>query len=279
MLHLHLSTSLFRDDSQRSKTELVKALELISPCLDRLNTRRSTFLCGAAGPLAIGVVVCGRLEQWDRVRHLIRQLEDLYKDHKKEFENISSELLYGQAGYLYSLLFVNSHIPGAVEEEIISEVSKQSLFIVILYPLCPQVSVLLLKIGQNGCQGAHLSPLMYTWHYKQYLGAAHGLAGILTVLMQVRCNHKDHITAQDLYLPLQTSSPSVVSRHKDLVKPCVDYLLSLQLPSGNFPSSIESIGKDRLVHWCHGAPGLCHMFAVAYRVSVPLPLIIFLFNC
>ena len=29
------------------------------------------------------------------------------------------------------------------------------------------------------------SPLMYEWHGTQYLGAAHGLAGILTVLLQV----------------------------------------------------------------------------------------------
>ena len=29
------------------------------------------------------------------------------------------------------------------------------------------------------------SPLMYEWHGTQYLGAAHGVAGILTVLLQV----------------------------------------------------------------------------------------------
>jgi len=32
------------------------------------------------------------------------------------------------------------------------------------------------------------SPLMYEWHGKKYLGAAHGIAGILFVLIQV--SHK-----------------------------------------------------------------------------------------
>lgn len=29
-------------------------------------------------------------------------------------------------------------------------------------------------------------PLMYEWHGKKYLGAAHGIAGILFVLIQVK---------------------------------------------------------------------------------------------
>lgn len=29
-------------------------------------------------------------------------------------------------------------------------------------------------------------PLLYEWHQKQYVGAAHGMAGIYYILMQVR---------------------------------------------------------------------------------------------
>jgi len=32
------------------------------------------------------------------------------------------------------------------------------------------------------------SPLMYAWHEKKYLGAAHGLTGIMYMLMQVGCS-------------------------------------------------------------------------------------------
>ena len=60
--------------------------------------------------------------------------------------------------------------------------------------------------------------------------------------------------------------PSLQPRISALVKPCVDYFLSLKMPSGNFPGSLESAGSDKLVHWCHGAAGQVHMFAHAYRV-------------
>ena len=51
------------------------------------------------------------------------------------------------------------------------------------------------------------------------------------------------------------------------VETCVDYLISQCFPSGNFPSSLESADKDRLVQWCHGAPGLVHLLAHAFKVT------------
>lgn len=53
---------------------------------------------------------------------------------------------------------------------------------------------------------------------------------------------------------------------KSLVKRSLDYLITLRFPSGNYPSSIRSRETDKLVHWCHGAPGFIHMFIQAYRV-------------
>ena len=50
-----------------------------------------------------------------------------------------------------------------------------------------------------------------------------------------------------------------------LVKPCVDFIDSLQFPSGNYPSSLGR-DVDRLIHWCHGAPGVIYMLAMAYEV-------------
>ena len=43
----------------------------------------------------------------------------------------------------------------------------------------------MLDVGEAGKEPDIPSPLMYTWHGKHYLGAAHGLAGIMTVLLQV----------------------------------------------------------------------------------------------
>lgn len=53
------------------------------------------------------------------------------------------------------------------------------------------------------------------------------------------------------------------------MRPTLDYLQSMRFDSGNFPSSLGhagSLGSDRLVQWCHGAPGAVHLFALAYEV-------------
>ena len=101
---------------------MVKALDLLKPCLESLNDRRVTFLCGAAGPLAIGAVLRSHLGQQERAGELLQRMKDLFLRHKEEFRGQPSELLYGHVGYLYALLFANSHIPGAVEEVLIDEV-------------------------------------------------------------------------------------------------------------------------------------------------------------
>ncbi len=71
------------------------------------------------------------------------------------------------------------------------------------------------------------------------------------------------------YVLLSTQVPleGVQEHIKRAVEPCVDYLLTMCFPSGNLPSSLESGDRDRLVQWCHGAPGLVHLLAQAYKVG------------
>lgn len=70
--------------------------------------------------------------------------------------------------------------------------------------------------------------------------------------------------------------PSFLDSDADIdktVRTCVDYLLSLQTTTGNFPCSMGEVdhsgrspkdNDDELVHWCHGAPGIVYMMAAAY---------------
>lgn len=55
----------------------------------------------------------------------------------------------------------------------------------------------------------------------------------------------------------------------EMVKPSIDYVRHKKFRSGNYPSSLSN-ETDRLVHWCHGAPGVIHMLLRAYQVSAPL---------
>lgn len=53
----------------------------------------------------------------------------------------------------------------------------------------------------------------------------------------------------------------------EIVRPSIDYVRHKKFRSGNFPSSLSN-ESDRLVHWCHGAPGVVHMLIMAHKVSV-----------
>ena len=48
-----------------------------------------------------------------------------------------------------------------------------------------QLVTMVLDVGESGRVPSLPSPLMYSWYEEHYLGAAHGLAGIFTVLLQV----------------------------------------------------------------------------------------------
>ena len=52
----------------------------------------------------------------------VTRLKELYLKNKPSFAKLPSELLFGHAGYLYALLFVNCYLPSAVENSLIEEV-------------------------------------------------------------------------------------------------------------------------------------------------------------
>lgn len=75
------------------------------------------------------------------------------------------------------------------------------------------------------------SPRPWKWHGKAYVGAVHGAIGIITQIV----------------LTDPTWAPKLEAE--------LGALLSYQYDSGNFPSSLPP-GRDRLVQFCHGAPGV-----------------------
>lgn len=75
------------------------------------------------------------------------------------------------------------------------------------------------------------SPRPWKWHEKAYLGAVHGSMGIITQI----------VLSDPTYAPE--------------LEPELGALLSYQYESGNWPSSLPP-GKDRLMQFCHGAPGI-----------------------
>lgn len=151
----------------------------------------------------------------------------------KSFENPEylddgqDEMLVGRCGYLLGILWMQREI----NEEIVSksEISR--------------LASIIIKSGRD-YSNYHKKkiPLMYQYHGREYLGAAHGISAILFALLKTDLNSKD---LQD-------------------VKSSIDIILSLQNDFGNFPSKFNKPEDSHLVHWCHGAPGIVYLMAKSY---------------
>jgi len=127
----------------------------------------------------------------------------------------SNEWLYGRAGYLYFLRLCRTHFK---RQEGITKSLDQAI--------------------EHTVGRILNTPQPWTWHGKQYMGAAHGYFGIIT--------------------QLALSNPGTLKYLDNLL----NKILDTQFSSGNFPSSVEgslgkdaAIGSDKLVQFCHGAPG------------------------
>ncbi|KIJ22488.1 hypothetical protein M422DRAFT_197113 [Sphaerobolus stellatus SS14] len=92
---------------------------------------------------------------------------------------------------------------------------------------------------------------MWSWHGKRYLGGAHGVAGILHILL--KC------------------PPSVLSDHFGDILDSVSWLVHCQDQSGNWPTKAPANMEDgqisELVQWCHGAPGVAILLSTVLRLS------------
>ncbi|VDP72266.1 unnamed protein product [Schistosoma mattheei] len=64
--------------------------------------------------------------------------------------------------------------------------------------------------------------------------------------------------------------PGSISSHSlnQLILPTVDWMSQLQIISGNWPSSLgDSLNRDVLVHWCHGATGVIPLMLSAHKIT------------
>ncbi|CAB4057113.1 LanC-like protein 2,Glutathione S-transferase LANCL1 [Lepeophtheirus salmonis] len=181
------------------------------------NAKDWVFLGGIVGPLAFASAYGNQKEKYLKV---LLKLKD-----STLFHEAPEEFLYGKAGYLFALLLVKKENPHFVQ---IDEVIK--LIISVLF-----------KKGLS----KSTSSLQYEWHEKEYLGGAHGYAGILSTLLRAKA--------------------FMSSSHLSTIRSKIDDLRKLQFESGNFPSSTSSSNGDKLVHWCHGAPSFSDLYLLAFE--------------
>jgi hypothetical protein len=185
------------------------------PNVHRRLLSRPTFLLGDAAFFAMKVVSTEGLEG-------VEELVDI-----ADTEITENELFFGKAGFLYALLFVRKCRPEIFSSNFDS--------------ICTELVREIIEAGRLEGKGH----LQWRWHGKKYLGAAHGTAGILYILL-----------ASDLADEYMTE-----------LKYTLDYMVdNFRFLSGNFHVTADSGDHhDRLVHFCHGATGFVPLLILAAR--------------
>ena len=194
-------------------------------------------ITGSIGWSLLNVVL---RSHWDDHRQALLDFT-AHAERLSDNRNHPNEMLYGRSGLLYAIRCIQCRT--CVPESIAVRLNalRQSL--------C-------MKIIQDGLVGAQQftrelmdviedqPPLMWSWHRSYYLGAAHGVAGILHSMMS----------------NMDVLSPADRTR----IEQAVLWLARWVDGRGHVASSLPGSGK-LLVQWCHGAPGTLMCLTKAAR--------------
>ncbi|KFK40450.1 hypothetical protein AALP_AA3G374700 [Arabis alpina] len=207
----------------KNANDLSLCLQIVKACdAASASSRDVTFICGRAGVCSLGAAAAKLSGEEDLLNYYLAQFRQI-----RLASDLPNELLYGRVGYLWACLFINKYVAA----ETLSSTNIR------------QVTQEIIKEGRSMAKNGS-SPLMFEWYGKKYWGAAHGLAGIMHVLMDVQLKPDE---AED-------------------VKGTLKYMIKNRFPSGNYPANEEDRRRDTLVHWCHGAPGIALTLVKASEV-------------
>jgi len=201
---------------------------------------RLGFLLGNTGVYAVNAAIAHSLGDAKACKNFVQLFSKAEEDYltADPMGVGSDELFIGRSGYLTGCLWLQDKVGCEV-------LTEEKIF---------QLCDLIVQGGRKFSRKySSKSPLMYSYYETQYLGAAHGLTGILQLLLSVPNYFRHNPEAE-----------------KD-VKASVAFLLSVQTFDGNFPCSMGELKEPRhhneeLIHWCHGAPGTVYLLARAHLV-------------
>lgn len=203
----------------------------------------TSFFHGQIGVYAMGCLYAKEIGDetlfTDNLNNVLKYKTSALSDESED------ELLYGNAGYLYALLLIYKECRDLFKFNIDKDIYDIAMF---LYEIGSEkqkkykTDFLIYPFPRNSKKRSKES------HF--YLGGAHGLIGVLYMLL-----------SSIYYLPELFDSEN--NNLKEDLKISLVNLSKLQFKSGNFPSSLEK-EKDELVHFCHGATGSVFLYTLAY---------------
>ncbi|CEL93589.1 unnamed protein product [Vitrella brassicaformis CCMP3155] len=208
---------------------------------------RPSIMCGPAGVhllQALSAIASLQLGRRGTSKDAVTAAVSTYLSHTPSalHHTDSDEWLYGRAGFLVGLILIKQRLSSIGINRTVGEVDTA----------VHQVAERMLVSGRHyASRHRSRSPLMYAWQGDEYLGAAHGVMGILYVLMHVDS--------------LMGGTQGAKTGAKRDIRMALEYLLSLETAHHNWPAVVGETA-DHLVHFCHGAPGAILMFVKAYQV-------------
>ncbi|KAK6025483.1 lanthionine synthetase C-like protein [Ostertagia ostertagi] len=167
----------------------------------RSSSKQARFLCGDLG------VYVTQMCYADLRESLVSKIEKLSDVLARE-DYPSDEILVGRAGYLSGVLWIRH----TIDSSLVSNDCVQKV-----------LSAMIRSGKRYSSRHKSPCPLMYDYHGTEYLGAAHGLAGIL----QTALGFHDLLSESD----------------ERAVRESADWLMSTQDDEGNFASSVKWIGR------------------------------------
>lgn len=204
-----------------------------------------SLLCGNAGIFAVSAMISLNSSDHETFEKDLRGFLDGVEPSQKTVVNKhgSDEILFGRAGYLSGIYFLNQHLPND------KRISPETI---------TNICDVMIESGVNYSRHKQLNiPMMWECYGDKYLGAAHGISAILHMILE-----------SPLFCSENLSANHQLNSKQKSVKDTLDIFLSMQSADGNFPCVLKDSNKSEheLVHWCHGAPGAVYVFAKAYLI-------------
>ena len=207
----------------------------------RRSIRCTLLECPTTSALSMKCATLAAMKQSLDARTVANDILRLGQSCRSPVESLPEsecEILYGRAGYLTSILCVRKCLEDATfgQQVVINTIRT------------------IIETGISTARSYRTNlPLLWEWHGSLYLGAAHGIIGILFTLLCFVSELKQvgDEMGRDLIALIQQTI-DIVDREQTF-------------SSGNLRSSIGR-ERDKLVHWCHGAPGYVLLLVKAHHV-------------
>ena len=170
------------------------------------------FMTGASGIHALSAAISIAMNNISDAKQSIQYLFNIAEGFHLS-AMFESEVLYGFAGYMLSILFIMKHLP-----EYIYDINKAKEILDRCFIILHNSSTNIVK---------------FSFHDSKYIGAAHGLAGVLFTMLQI---------------PLVKDS-----KYKDKLQISLDAMIRYG-KDGKYCRKVDDPSK--IFQWCHGSPGI-----------------------